>query len=706
MSLPSVTAMNQLMPYVQHIGRSPRLLLQLLLTLLLACVLGGAGMVGLHEAGSTVSTVTSTRVPALVHLLKAERDIEQLNYSALAAVGDSNAQRRAAVDIPAIQRLTQAAWQDFQQYQAAGARDADQAAVAARAEALFHQGLALSNVAGALNRSLTSRALSQGLLRVATTTIVTPLLKALTQLATLDEADVTRAGVATAVWAQAAAWRLLVVVVLTVLGIAMLQVGIAAREHRHRATVQQTADLVLFLDARAGIRYFSPTFERALGYPRKALEGRIALEFVHPDDRNIVQAAFVRLSELGGSPHEIEYRVRHADGTYRWFASTTANLLRDPLIRGVVVTSHDITIRKEAEAALQASEARLRAVISHAPILLFALDHEGVFTLYEGGQQFTREDIPHPTVGHSIQAWIRQVTTAPDVWERASAGEAFSTIVEVGNEMFEAWWTPTSAGALSGGTGVAVNVTERVGAQREAERARAAAEELAKLRSDFVASVSHELRTPLTAIVGYGELLQTHWGRLDDAQRRERLGRIVVAANRQKRLVDDLLQLTSMDTRCAAPIPEAVRLDSLLKRVSSEMSVTYAGQRFELYGPPDLQVLADLDHTTQIIANLLDNAAKYSPRDSSIIVAWSLEGDDVLLRVADRGAGIPQASRNQLFTRFGRIPGSRIRSGHVGTGLGLYLGRRQARAMGGDLDLEQTGPEGSTFRLRLPAVST
>jgi signal transduction histidine kinase len=99
---------------------------------------------------------------------------------------------------------------------------------------------------------------------------------------------------------------------------------------------------------------------------------------------------------------------------------------------------------------------------------------------------------------------------------------------------------------------------------------------------------------------------------------------------------------------------------------------------------------------------MMDNAAKYSPEGSPIIVWWGPEDDNGSLRVLDRGPGVPPHGRELLFSRFGRVPGSRMRAGRVGTGLGLYLGRGLAKAMGGDLDLESTGGEGSTFRLRLP----
>jgi signal transduction histidine kinase len=109
--------------------------------------------------------------------------------------------------------------------------------------------------------------------------------------------------------------------------------------------------------------------------------------------------------------------------------------------------------------------------------------------------------------------------------------------------------------------------------------------------------------------------------------------------------------------------------------------------------------------TMQVLANLLDNAAKYSPEDSPITVNWAVEDQMVALRVIDRGSGVPEEGRDQLFSRFGRLTGSRIRAGRVGTGLGLYLSRRLAIAMGGDIDLEATGSSGSTFRVRLPIAT-
>jgi signal transduction histidine kinase len=243
----------------------------------------------------------------------------------------------------------------------------------------------------------------------------------------------------------------------------------------------------------------------------------------------------------------------------------------------------------------------------------------------------------------------------------------------------------------------------------ELERQRvSAAEELARMKDDFVATVSHELRTPLTAVIGYAELLEARWNSFDDAARLHQIHKIVLAANRQRRVVEDVLVLSSLERQGPGPAPVAmpVRLVTLLHQARHEVRGNYRDQIIDLDVADDLQVLADSGRATRVLVNLLDNAAKYSPVGCPILVDCTLEAGMGVVRVRDFGPGVPEEDHAILFTRFGRVSGSRMRVGRVGIGLGLYLSRHLAEAMGGDVDLEQTGQEGSVFRLRLPAVPT
>ncbi len=476
-------------------------------------------------------------------------------------------------------------------------------------------------------------------------------------------------------------------------------------EAQYRLLAEHATDLIARLSLRGVFIFVSPASLPLLGYLPEELVGRASPDYWHPEEHDSNLAAFEAIVSQPG-PQTVTHRMRHKDGHYVWL-ETIFQTVRDAAsgeLTELHTTSRDLTARMTAEAALQATETRLRAVVSHAPLVLFALDGEGRLTFFESTLPPDLDPLGHPNVGDSLFTWLPSPGLV-ELGRRAAAGDVIATTVEIGDRAFEVWWTPEQLGTgeVHGGTGVAIDITETVRAQREAERARQAAVDLARLRSDFVASVSHELRTPLTSIIGYGEILQAHWDQFSDTQRQERLGRIVLSANRQKRLVEDLLLLTRLDSGIAPPRLAPVTLAAVAERVAAEVTGTYPGQRIDLDGAADLQALGDQDWTAQILTNLVDNAAKYSSEGSDIGVAWSLEGTKAVVRVRDRGCGIAQDSRELLFTRFGRVAGSHIRAGHVGTGLGLYLSRHLARAMDGDLDLEKTGPTGSTFRLRLPA---
>ena len=235
------------------------------------------------------------------------------------------------------------------------------------------------------------------------------------------------------------------------------------------------------------------------------------------------------------------------------------------------------------------------------------------------------------------------------------------------------------------------------------ERARAF-EQLAGIQADFVAAVSHELRTPLTAIIGFAEILEARWGDLNDTRRLDQIHKIVLAANRQRRLVEDLLLLRQVEGQTFTLQSQPLLVAPLLDEAAAEVTASYSGQLISRRGPGETRILADPMRMLQILTNLLDNAAKYSPDGSPIDVEWARQGGWVAISVRDHGPGIPEDGRRRLFTRFGRVPGSRIRAGRAGTGLGLYLSRLLAEAMRGTLELESSGLQGSVFRLLLPAA--
>src|SRR6185437_7844208 len=182
-------------------------------------------------------------------------------------------------------------------------------------------------------------------------------------------------------------------------------------------------------------------------------------------------------------------------------------------------------------------------------------------------------------------------------------------------------WAPTRdrSGAVNGVMTVAVDVTARERSLREAASAHAEAARLSQARSDFLAAVSHELRTPLTAVVGYAELLLSRWDRTDDGKRRAQVARIVTAATRQQRMVEDLLLLNQVENNALNLARELLEVGPLVQRAVDRMEAVYPGQHISIHGPT-LRVVGDRDRLPQVVANLLDNAAKSSPKGGTIAV--------------------------------------------------------------------------------------
>lgn len=235
--------------------------------------------------------------------------------------------------------------------------------------------------------------------------------------------------------------------------------------------------------------------------------------------------------------------------------------------------------------------------------------------------------------------------------------------------------------------------------------ANARLQSVARLQDDFVATISHELRTPLTSILGFAENLLAHWGLLDDMRRRLSVEKVHRAGTRLDRLVGDLLHLSRIDTGALRIVAARHGAGPLLAQAIEELQIKYKGQQVEV--APALEhavVWADGERLRQVLLNLLDNAAKYSPEGSPISITWETDDTWGILGINDCGPGIRTEDIPRLFQRFGKLD-TVTRAGHVGTGLGLYICKQYIEAMDGQIwyeDGHDSGTAGASFRIRLP----
>jgi two-component system phosphate regulon sensor histidine kinase PhoR len=224
---------------------------------------------------------------------------------------------------------------------------------------------------------------------------------------------------------------------------------------------------------------------------------------------------------------------------------------------------------------------------------------------------------------------------------------------------------------------------------------------LNQVRQDFVANVSHELKTPLTSVRGYAETLLD--GGLEDAEHREGFVRIIRdQATRLGSLVDDLLSLAELERPDTRLRVEPFDLRDAVQRQMTTLtgSAERAGLEMQLEPGPSVSVVADRLRIDQVIANLLDNALKYTERGSVRIRVGALAAQ-AWCEVQDTGPGIPAADLPRIFERFYRVDKARSR-GKGGTGLGLSIVKHILALHGGSITATSVPGEGSTFRFELP----
>jgi PAS domain S-box-containing protein len=222
-----------------------------------------------------------------------------------------------------------------------------------------------------------------------------------------------------------------------------------------------------------------------------------------------------------------------------------------------------------------------------------------------------------------------------------------------------------------------------------------------RLKSDFIATVSHELRTPLTPIVGYLDLLRSRGDRMTPQKRLDVLALIADRAAHMTRLVEDLLlasRLGDGEADVAMHVTAGVHdLTAIVQQVVDDLDTSRIVVELPDHPVP---TQCDAGRTLQVVANLVGNALKYSPEDAEVRVALRLDGDRAHVEVADHGRGIPADQLSKVFEKFHRVEDPMTMS-TSGTGLGLFIARRLARAMGGDIALRSTLNVGSVFTLTL-----
>jgi len=488
-----------------------------------------------------------------------------------------------------------------------------------------------------------------------------------------------------------------------------------AAAERYRSLVETAGSVIIVLSRDGRIGEFNREAVRVLGWPPREAIGQDDLGLCVPAScRGAVGAAIAR-ARGGEAVQGLEARMVTRGGGERVFVCQVSRLADG----GVILCGQDITDRKSVEEALQASEARLRSVMTGAPVILFTLDHAGICTLSEGRGLARLGLKPGQVVGmhfsEVLAAYINDPDRSAEYFRRAVAGEPATWLGSAGDMIFECRLTPVrdAEGNVSGVIGVAIDVTERERAENtrlDLERKLLEAKRLESL-GVLAGGVAHDFNNLLLSVLGNASVAASKLPA--DSPACESLRRIEAAARRGSDLTRQMLAYAGKEPVSLQPVD----VNTVVEETMDLLQVSIPAWvliRQEL-GRDLPEVAGDPSQMRQVLMNLLINAAEaIGDADGVITVrtaAVQLDetdlqqmhrgsevsaGPHVCLEVTDSGAGMNPATVSKIFDPF-------FSTKFTGRGLGLATVLGVVRGHHGGLAVQTESGQGTTFRVFLPA---
>jgi PAS domain S-box-containing protein len=458
----------------------------------------------------------------------------------------------------------------------------------------------------------------------------------------------------------------------------------------YRTLVEEVNDLATVVDTDGTITYVSPAVTRILGYEPAELTGREGYEFVHPDDRERNADAMETVLSEGGTSETVEVRFRHADGSWRWIEATLRNRLNHDVIDGILVSSRDITERKEYELEAQELADEYEALLGNVEDAIFLVDvadgeagirfeFERLSPSYERATGLTTEGVrgktPRDVFGEKQGAEL-----AANYHRCVKAGEPISYEEELRVDDGARVWQTKLAPVVNDGEvtrliGITRDVTERVTRER---RIRQQNERL----DEFASVVSHDLRNPLNVAQGRATLVaeQTESDHLDP---------LLDALDRMEAIVEDTLTLA----RQGDTIHDTAEI-SLTDLVGKCWGTVDTGNAtIEIVDEVTFQ--GDPERLRHVFENLFRNAVEHGGSDVTVRVG---SHDEQGIFVEDDGPGIPVEKREDVFK-----PGHSSARG--GTGFGLTIVKRIVEAHGWEFTVTDGTAGGARFEFQMDSGS-
>jgi PAS domain S-box-containing protein len=469
--------------------------------------------------------------------------------------------------------------------------------------------------------------------------------------------------------------------------------------------VLNTADALVLVRERQGrIVLFNRKAEEITGYRFHEMAGnRIWDVFLDTKGAKQSRANFKKLL-AGEEAEEYEAYWKTKTGDRRLILLSNATLIgADDNVEYVITTGIDITESRRAEEKLKESEERYRTVFESSGTAMCIVDRDAriIFLNHEferttgykarevvGKKRFT--DFLPGEGATSFRSYLRDIQRAKAESPIHFECELVAKDGYVLNMMANVGFMP----------GVDTNAVSLIDVTREKAYEEDLRERAERLR-DFLVVASHELRHPITIVKGYSHILAEHIDTMPPEQVQEILQDITMSTDRLTRYVEQLLDISRIEQGKVVMERQPVDVGHLVDTALEDMAMIGTGNQFiKRVEVGEDKVALDPEKFVQLLNILLDNAVKFSPEGSPVEIDMERDGEMLVVSVLDRGNGIPEDSREKIFSRFYQVEDAAHHS-KVGLGLGLYIARQFTQAHDGNIWVEPRMGGGSIFRFTI-----
>jgi PAS domain S-box-containing protein len=467
-----------------------------------------------------------------------------------------------------------------------------------------------------------------------------------------------------------------------------------------QAVIDRAPGIIVVKDREGRLLLFNRAFEQFLGFSRDELKGRSVYNLFSPEvaeRRRRTDATVIRTHE----PVTLEETVELNDGQHVFLASAFPLDDERGELFGVSWIETDITARKRAEEAL----ARTAIDLSEAQ----RVGRIGSWSWSIGGKRLEwstemyhlhhRESSrPAPCFDDLPELYTQESASAviTAIEQTATNGTPYDLVLETTQAEGGVRWIVDRGEPVLDHDGHIIGVR---GISQDVTRIK----ELEQLREEWISVIAHDLRQPIGAIKMAAQLLpDLHVGEINKEEAKI-TKRVASAADSLGRMVDDLLDVSRLETNRLALKQSWVSPRSVVRETIERLSHLTRGRSVKVadQGGPE-QVFADAGRIEQVLGNLISNAVKYGESNGEIQVSLGGTETELGIAVTNRGKGISADDAKRLFTRFGRLKDARG-SAIPGLGLGLYIAKGLVEAHGGRMWVESVPNETTTFHITLPA---